>query len=104
ADELFVKPTANVVEAIRAEQAKTTFSGKNLDGESDALEEIVNSTAANGGNAGARIMEQGQSKAISLTLGTSLASVRIDADAGVARRTLAKARETYDRIRNRPRR
>lgn len=104
ADELFVKPTANVVEAIGAQQAKTTFSGTKINGQSDALEELVKSTAANGGNAGARILERDQSKTVSVTLGTSLASLSIEADAGLAQRALAKARDTYDRIRNRLRR
>jgi hypothetical protein len=101
AEEEFVKPTAAVVEAIGAEQAKTTFSGKSIDGSRDVVQEIIKSTAANGGDAGARLLEKGQEKASNVTMSTSLASVKAEDDANVVGRVLAALRETYARIRNR---
>jgi hypothetical protein len=101
ADELFVRPTAKVVEAIGAENARTMFSGGDMTRNREVVKNIVKSTAANGGDAGARLLEKEQPKPINASLTSSLASVKVEADASVVRNVIDSTRDLYDRIRNR---
>jgi hypothetical protein len=60
-DEDFVEPVAQYLESIGADKAKTIFTGKSI-ATSDRTKNLISSTAAHGGDAGATIQDGPESR------------------------------------------
>lgn len=101
----FIRPTSKIAQELGADTVRTEWRGSSLDVTTPEIEEIVKSTAATGGDAGASLRDAADSapNRISLTanLGTFSAVVNWGDVASDGTAVLAKLRELYDRIRRR---
>jgi hypothetical protein len=101
-EEDLVKPTSRVLERLNGTEVRTTFSGESLSVNTPEVAEIIKSTAARGGDAGARISDEPHSKPRKIRLTKSLASICVNTGANFKDAllcALSKTRGLYQRIR-----
>jgi hypothetical protein len=102
-EEDFVRPTTRALENLRADTVRTEWRGERLDIDQSGAADIVRSTAATGGDAGARIQErEGALGTVRVSLSDDRArfTEAVDPEEFVpgAVRILARLREVYSKI------
>ncbi len=105
AERMWVQPMSRITEELSAESAKTTWTGPALQASKPEITDIINSTAANGGDAGATVRDTKKSDPRRIKLRTNLASfsLTVEADGGLfraAETVLVGLRDVYRRIRH----
>lgn len=79
-EEDFAKPTAKVIESLKAQEARTEWKGDHLAVQDEHVADMVRSAASTGGDAGATIRPKTGASAVKIRLTGKQAELVIDSD------------------------
>lgn len=76
----FVRPTSRVAEELRAQTVRTDWKGPSLDVARPEIEEIIQTTASTGGDAGATLRDTDRSTPTRVSLSSNLGTFSLEVD------------------------